>query len=381
MSEPATPGSLSGQVIVVLGTSQALPPVARALAHLGAQVIVAEPSDTGPDTETLIQSEGGLARYLRTDPDDEASLAALAALTQAAFGPIDVVITLPPEVERTPILQLTTAHWDRLVTRPLRRAISVSQAFLPAMLTRGQGTLLQLVYDASQPHQTASSAAQHGLMGFTQALAAEVQPQGVRVLAVSAPTHAHPAQLAGAVAYLLASPAHTFRGPILGLEAVLDRAGFAQPHADSEAASPLAPTRVASLAHAVTLSQQLAALLMDTDSEFDRLPISVRPMARGAFMSQVGYRSQAVLRAMHKLGEQLQRMQASHSGTDTEFQVDFPRLAELLDRLLTYYQHLPDDTAALTADQPLVAQLRRQTAERAALIQSLLAALHTVRDA
>jgi hypothetical protein len=222
--------------------------------------------------------------------------------------------------------------------------------------------------------------AQHGLAGLSQSLAAEASPHGVRVLALTAARgHSHD-QLAGAAAYLLAHPGSAMGSPLVSAAALLERAGFGDPLEPNAAVAPPTLDRSATLAHAFVLSQRLAAHLMDTDGEFDRLPIAVRPMARGVFVSQVGHRSQDVLRAVQKLGEQLQRMQASHSGTDTEFQVDYPRLASLFERLAAYYQALPDETARLTTDTALLAHLRRQTSEREAIIHDLMSTLNAVHS-
>jgi len=60
--------------------------LARALAWLGAKVIIAEIAETGAEAEALIRSEGGMALFVQTDVGDEKSIQALAKTVFDAFG-------------------------------------------------------------------------------------------------------------------------------------------------------------------------------------------------------------------------------------------------------------------------------------------------------
>jgi hypothetical protein len=178
-------------------------------------------------------------------------------------------------------------------------------------------------------------------------------------------------QVSRAAALLLLVPPSASDTASFAVDEVLARA------ADTTTAAAERET-AATLAEAIVLSQQLAGLLLDTDSEFDRLPVGLRPVARGSFMNKVGYRTQDVLRAVNKLSDQLLRLQASHSGTDTEFSVDYPLLVQLLERLRGYYQSSPGELAALSYNPAHLRHFQRQMSERQALIQNLLLALGTV---
>ena len=364
--------SLSERVVVVLGGASGLGlEVAVAISARGAAVVVADTGrDEGEAAAARLRRAGGRAQFVQANLDDEASLARLQAEAETAFGPVAALILEAPVMTAGPVLSLPAAEWEAAVSRPLRRALMAAQAFLPAMLERRAGTVLALVMPEPQTGLAAFSAAQQGLTGFVRALGAELAPAGVRAIALGLAPSTLPVQAAEAAARLLAQPGDTT------LETANDVLIRTSAGATSPEALPI--DRAAHLIEAVALSQQLATLLLDTDSEFDRLPVAVRPMARGVFKSKVGYRSQDVLRAVHKLTDQLQRMQASHSATDTEFQVDYPLLAALLERLLGYYQVMPEETARLTDDSALVGDMRHQMAERQALIQKFLRELDAV---
>jgi NAD(P)-dependent dehydrogenase (short-subunit alcohol dehydrogenase family) len=375
-SNPPTP-DLAGRVVVVLGGTLGLGrQVARTLAAAGARLVVADwPADSGLETVDLIRAADGQAHFVQANLDSDTSLARLVEETEAVFGPPEAVIQEAPAVSGGPLLTLMASDWETVVSRSLRRAFLAAQAFMPGLLARGTGTLLGLVMPQVLPGLSAFVAAQHGLLAFNRSLAAEIGPGGVRVVSLGlAPDTPH-VSAAHAAAYLLAQPAQADDEGLVQVDTVLARAGF-------NAGAPASPAhitdRAGHLAQAIVLNQQLATMLLDTDVEFDRLPVAVRPMARGVFLSKVGHRSQDVLRAVNKLGDQLLRMQGSHSGTDTEFQVDFPLIADLFERLGAYYRSVADETTRLTPDPVLAGQLRHQMAEREALIQNLLASLTAV---
>jgi hypothetical protein len=70
--------ALTGKVAVVTGAGQGIGrETTRALARLGAVVILAEISPTGRETEQAAHAEGGRALFVQTDISDPASVKAL----------------------------------------------------------------------------------------------------------------------------------------------------------------------------------------------------------------------------------------------------------------------------------------------------------------
>lgn len=67
--------SLAGKVAVVTGAGRGIgKELARALAWLGAKVVIAEIADAGAEVEALIRSEGGTALFVKTNVAGENSL-------------------------------------------------------------------------------------------------------------------------------------------------------------------------------------------------------------------------------------------------------------------------------------------------------------------
>lgn len=410
-------GTLDGHIAVVTGAGQGIGrALAAAMLALGARVALAEISPAGAAAAAEINAAGGgtAALFVQTDVADAASVEALAETVQAAWGPPSILVNNAIATATASVVDLPVAEWDRVMAVNLRGTFLTCRAFVPGMLAQERGVVVNLVSTQAMPGLSAYIASKQGIAGFTQSLAAEVVGRGVSVAALdpglvdtpglralapglaprlglspeqflSLSVHrAYPSLMpaehaAAAAVYLIARLARDYHGEIANGYEVLERAGLlsAAVGGDALPAAPAAPptSRSGNLGQAAALSRQLHAFLLETDSEFDKLPVFVRPMARGGFKSKVGLRVQDSIRAVSKLTEQLQRMQSSHSLVDIEFQVDQTRMADMLRRLQRYYGEMPAEAERFSADASLLSQIQRQAAQRQAVIESLLAAL------
>jgi 3-oxoacyl-[acyl-carrier protein] reductase len=78
----------------------------------------------------------------------------------------------------------TIGDWERMLAVNLTGAFNVTQAVLPAMLRRGSGVIVNVSSiwgEVGASCEAAYSAAKAGLIGFSKALAKEVEPSGVKV--------------------------------------------------------------------------------------------------------------------------------------------------------------------------------------------------------
>jgi NAD(P)-dependent dehydrogenase (short-subunit alcohol dehydrogenase family) len=405
--------ALHDQVAIVTGAGRGIGrEVARGLAWLNARVIIAEISEQGCETEQIIRQSGGAAHFIQCDVSDEASVAALIDQARQIYGPIDLLVNNAAHIPVASVAEMDAALWDRVMAVNLRGTFLLCKACLPDMLARGRGVIVNMVSTEAMPGLAAYIASKQGIAGFSQSLAAEVGAQGVRVIAfgpgmvdtpgirsvsadlaprlgmtpeqfLSVPLHPAyeglmpPEDAGAATAYLIARLADEYHGEIVNGYQVLERAGYLQTSTGEAPIKSIAvpTTATTDLATAIAQCEQLQAVIAQTATEFDKLPIFVRPMARNGFKSKSGQSINDWLRTADQLTTSLQHIQLGDAAATQRLRTDAPRLIDLLRKLIAYYHGVPAETARFTKDAEFLRQVAQQSAEREALIRSISATL------
>ena len=184
-------GKLDGLVAVVTGAASGIgAAVAVAFAREGADVVVADLAEQTAAETVLeeIAAAGRQALYVRTDVSDEQSVAALAAAVEERFARVDVLVNNAGIFTEALVEVMSVEEWDRVVNTNLRGTFLCTRAFLPGMLERRSGRIINMASQLGQigggavAHYSASKA---GVIGFTKALAREVATRGVLVNAIA----------------------------------------------------------------------------------------------------------------------------------------------------------------------------------------------------
>jgi NAD(P)-dependent dehydrogenase (short-subunit alcohol dehydrogenase family) len=127
---------------------------------------------------------------IRTAPLDVADEhAAHAAVQQAvdAFGRLDVVVNNAGYGDISPFEQLTSERFKALMDTNFYGVVNVTRAALPIMRQQRSGCILQISSVGgrlARPGSTGYHAAKWAVGGFTESLAQEVAPFGVKVCAL-----------------------------------------------------------------------------------------------------------------------------------------------------------------------------------------------------
>jgi 3-oxoacyl-[acyl-carrier protein] reductase len=189
MSDPAQ--DFAGRVALVTGGSRGIGAgIARALAERGVRVIV-----TGRDETALasvvrsIRGAGGEAESFAADLTEPASVDALRAAVEAAFGPADLLVACAGGGgANRPLAEETPESWRATLERNLTTAFLTLSAFLPAMYEQRRGAVVLMSSSAGRQLSGASApytAAKAGLQALMRQAAAEAGPHGVRVNAIA----------------------------------------------------------------------------------------------------------------------------------------------------------------------------------------------------
>ncbi len=180
---------LTGATAVVTGGSQGIgAAVARALAANGAAVVVT--ARTGPKIEATaeaIRASGQRAWAIRCDVTDPASIRVLAEAAARHLGPADILVNNAGVAHSAPLHRLTLEDWNRVFAVNATGTFLCTQAFLPGMLQRNWGRIVNVASVAGlhgARYIAAYSAAKHAVIGFTRSVAAEVAGTGVTCNAV-----------------------------------------------------------------------------------------------------------------------------------------------------------------------------------------------------
>lgn len=176
---------LGEKVIVVTGASSGIGrTLALQLAAAGARVIATARS--AERLETLAGEGGANLIGLATDVNDAGSVRRLAEWTALRFGAVDAVVNNAGIGYLEPFLASTAEHWLETINTNLFGALRMMQAFMPQMLDRQRGLILNVGSNASSgwPYMTLYGASKGALEAATVAIDREYADRGVRVLCV-----------------------------------------------------------------------------------------------------------------------------------------------------------------------------------------------------
>ena len=164
-------------------------------ARQGARVIATlrDPRKAGPLEQAKAEERLDL-HVLPLDVLDADSIAAAVARAEA-IGPLDVVINNAGIEVRGPIEECDDALVRRQFDTNVLGTLRVVRAVLPAMRTRGRGTIVNMSSVAgivARPFGGLYSASKHAMEAISEALYYEVKPFGVRVVLIEPGQYATP---------------------------------------------------------------------------------------------------------------------------------------------------------------------------------------------
>jgi 3-hydroxybutyrate dehydrogenase len=180
---------LAGRSAVVTGGGRGVgAEVARLLAAEGASVLVAARTSSEIDeVATELRRNGANAAATPCDVSDPRSVDSLAARAQDTFGRVDILINNAGIATAAPLARTTLEDWNRILGINATGAFLCMQAFLPGMLERKWGRVVNVASTLALTgyrYTSAYTASKHALLGLTRAVAAEAAAHGVTVNAV-----------------------------------------------------------------------------------------------------------------------------------------------------------------------------------------------------
>lgn len=158
--------------------------IAKAFARQGATVHVLDRDETaGLSTVAAIVAQDGNATFAPLDVSDPSAVAAFAASIESP----DILVNNAGIGHVGNISQTTAADLDRLHAVNVRGPFNLCHAFVPAMLERGSGSVINLASVGgivAVRDRLAYTTTKFAVVGLTKALALDHSHQGVRFNAI-----------------------------------------------------------------------------------------------------------------------------------------------------------------------------------------------------
>jgi 2-dehydro-3-deoxy-L-fuconate 4-dehydrogenase len=174
-------GRLEGKVAFVTAAAQGMGRAAAlAFAREGAQVWA-----TDVNASALSDLEG--KQSIRTSALDVTDEAAIARVAREA-GDVDVLFNCAGIVHHGSILDATAKDWDQGFAVNVKSMFLVSRAFIPGMLKKGRGSIINMASVASSirglPNRFVYGSSKAAVIGLTKSIAADYVSKGIRCNAI-----------------------------------------------------------------------------------------------------------------------------------------------------------------------------------------------------
>lgn len=181
--------SLDEKVALVTGAGRGIgKAVALSLAKLGCRVVLAARTSVEIEKVKLdIQSDKGVAIAVPADLACDEDIHMLVRESQREFGTVDILINNAGWGKRASVVRAKIEDWDQTLRVNLRAPMLLAQKFLPAMIEKGEGAIINIGSVSGKSGEAdgaAYSASKFGLIGFTQSLYEEVREYGIKVAVI-----------------------------------------------------------------------------------------------------------------------------------------------------------------------------------------------------
>jgi len=174
-------GRLAGKTAFITAAGQGMGRAAAlAFAKEGAKVWA---SDLNAKTVGELEGQSGI-RARGLDVTDEAAVQKLAK----EAGDVDILFNCAGIVHHGSILDATPKDWDQAFAVNVKSMFLVSKAFIPGMLKKGRGSIINMASVASSlkglPNRFVYGASKAAVIGLTKSIAADYVAKGIRCNAI-----------------------------------------------------------------------------------------------------------------------------------------------------------------------------------------------------
>jgi 3-hydroxybutyrate dehydrogenase len=180
--------SLRGAHALVTGGGRGIgAAIATALAAAGARLTLLGRDRAALDAHAASLPPSAAAHAVVADVADRAAVAAAFAAARERHGEIGVLVNNAGVALSRPFTRLGPEDWEAVLGVNLTGTYHCTREVVPAMLAARAGRIVNVASTAGlvgRAYVSAYTAAKHGVIGLTRALATELAPRGITVNAV-----------------------------------------------------------------------------------------------------------------------------------------------------------------------------------------------------
>ncbi len=184
--DPRETKPLTNSVALVTGGSRGIGrAIARRLAFLRASVSICGRDRAALDESATDLAKTGVRVHTQiADVTKPADVIDLVARTEAALGPITILVNNAGIGLFGPVQEKTEADWDRVLDTNLKSVFLVSRAVVPSMIRRGSGDIVNISSLAGKNTFAGGGlycASKWGVVGLSGCMAEDLREHGIRV--------------------------------------------------------------------------------------------------------------------------------------------------------------------------------------------------------
>jgi NAD(P)-dependent dehydrogenase (short-subunit alcohol dehydrogenase family) len=181
---------LEGKIALVTGAGAGIGKgIALGYAAHGARVVIAElRPEMADQTAAEITASGGTAIAVATDVRDAEQVARAVAACRDQLGGLDVLVNNVGGTFQRPFVEIEEKGWDAMIRMNLKSVFHCTRQAVPLLIERGGGSIINIVSIEgvrAAPLYAPYAACKAGVINFSQSMALELAPRGIRVNALA----------------------------------------------------------------------------------------------------------------------------------------------------------------------------------------------------
>jgi 3-oxoacyl-[acyl-carrier protein] reductase len=180
---------LEGKVALITGASRGIGhAIARSLGRMGAKLsLCARDAQKLQSAGRELEDEGAKVLAIPGDVARTDDITSLVQTTERSLGPIEILVNNAGIGRFGPIQEASETIWDSVLDTNLKAVFLLSKAVAPGMISRRSGHIINIASLAGKNAFAGGSiycASKWGLLGFTECMAEDLRPYGIRVSAI-----------------------------------------------------------------------------------------------------------------------------------------------------------------------------------------------------